>query len=220
MKELKKMIAGLLCLFIVATAASQESPLGKPGFMLKYDVISLLGDQVSKSAGVRLGIEFAAGNNSSIETDVMFIFPCASCGKPYTTINTESTRGFSLSAGYRYYLFSEDPGFKGFHIGPQILYQYTESDMPETYDNGISNTYFVYRNLLAFHAMAGYQLRIAGLLMFNPVVGIGTRYISSINANKKQSGTGQHEFPYNKDYENGSQWFPSVIIELKIGLKL
>jgi hypothetical protein len=220
MKNLSGINAGLLCLFMAFMATAQESPSGRTGIMVKYDVISLLGDQVSKSAGLRMGVEFAIGNNQSLETDAMFIFPCASCGKPYTTIYTDKTRGFSISAGYRYYLFPGEPGFKGFHIGPQILYQYTESDMQETYNNGIQNIYFVYRNLLAFHAMAGYQLRIAGPLMFNPVIGIGTRYISSRNANKKQVGTGQHEFPYNKDYENGSQWFPSVTIELKIGLKL
>ncbi len=68
--------------------------------------------------------------------------------------------------------------------------------------------------------MAGYQLRIAGPLYFDPSAGLGIRYISSRNENKLGSDSGQHEYPYNKNYESGAQWFPSFDISIKIGLKL
>ena len=55
---------------------------------------------------------------------------------------------------------------------------------------------------------------------FDPSLGLGLRYISSRNENKKGNDSGQYEYPYNKDYESGAKWFPSFIMNLKIGLKL
>ncbi|MEN8224745.1 MAG: hypothetical protein ABFS05_05225, partial [Bacteroidota bacterium] len=142
------------------------------------------------------------------------------CEKAYTGITTEKTNGYLLSAETRHYIFPGKQTLSGFHLGPQIIYQYTKSEMMETYDGGIENSYQVYRHLLAAHAMAGYQLRIAGPVFFNPSLGLGFRYISSRNENKKGPDSGQHEYPYDKDYESGNKWFPSFTVNIKIGLKL
>jgi hypothetical protein len=188
--------------------------------MLKYDVISLLGDQVSNSTGIRLGAEIKNPGNRSLEFDAMFIFPCTSCGGAYYTVETEKTVGFMVSADRRFWLYSGRQAFSGFHVGPRLAYQYTQAEMYETYDNGTPNTYFVYRNMGTLHVMAGYQLCIAGPLYFDPELGIGLRYISSWNKDKKGNDPGQHEFPYDKDYESGSKWFPSFDFNIKLGIKL
>jgi len=190
------------------------------GLIIKYDIMSLLGDQVTNSTGIMMGVEYFNKANRSFAIDAMYIFPCEACGKPYTSITTEKTNGFSLSTENRFYLFPGKHPFTGFHLGPQIYYQYTISDMRETFNEGRENIYQVYRNLFAVHAMAGYQLRIAGPLFFNPSIGLGLRYINSRNENKMGPDSGQHEFPYNKDYESGAEWFLSFKVNLKIGLKL
>jgi len=210
------MIIGML----VFTANAQEEYNPKKGFIIKYDLISLLGDQVSNSMGVRLGFEGMTVKDQSIGADIMYIFPCKNCGKAYTKIETEKTVGFLVSANYSFYFFNREDPFRGFHIGPQLAYQYTRSEMPETYDQGVPNTYEVYRNMFTAHAMAGYQINILGRLYFDPALGFGLRYISSRNENKKGSDPGQQEFPYDKDYESGAGWFPSIDISIKIGLKL
>jgi len=199
---------------------AQSGPEKSKSYLIKYDLISLLGDQVTNSMGIQIGSEIFLTANGSLEADVMIIFPCSSCGKPYTSIKTEKTNGFTLSAAYRYYFYSGVKPSSGFHIGPQALYQYTVSELSETYDDGIPNSYHVYRNMGCLHAMTGYQICIAGPLYFDPVIGLGLRYISSYNRGKKGEGSGQFEFPYNKDFETGSKLFPSVTINLKIGFKL
>ncbi|MEE4255447.1 MAG: hypothetical protein V2I47_00270 [Bacteroidales bacterium] len=192
----------------------------KNGFIIKYDVISLLGDQVSNSAGIRLGAEARNGSNMTLAFDAMFIFPCKSCGGAYYTVETEKTVGFTVSADHRFWLYAGKQAFSGFHVGPRLAYQYTRAEMHKTYDNGIPNNYSVYRNMGTFHVMTGYQLRIAGPLYFDPELGIGLRYISSWHKDKKGSEPGQHEFPYDKDYESGSKWFPSFDLNIKLGIKL
>ena len=189
-------------------------------YMIKYDLISLLGDQVTTSLGIQFGTEVMYKRSRSLVVDAMYIFPCAGCDRPYTTITTESTYGWMISGAHRFYLSKPKISPSGFHLGPQVFYQHTKSEMRETYDGGIENYYHVYRDLVAAHVMAGYQLRIVGSLYFNPAVGLGTRFISSRNKNKKGTDSGQHEFPYDKDFESGSAWFPSFNINIKLGLKL
>jgi hypothetical protein len=169
--------------------------------------------------GVRLGLEWMKAENQSLGADIMYIFPCEACGEAYTRIETEKTVGFLISAAYRFYIFSGKSPNSGFHLGPQFAYQYTMADMTES-NNGIPNTYQVYRNMITAHAMTGYQLKIAGPLYFDPSIGLGMRYISSRNVNRKSSGEGQYEYIYNKDYESGARWFFSFDINIKIGFKL
>ena len=208
----------LFCLLLISNLNHAQDE--NKSWIIKYDLISLLGDQVTNSMGVMLGFEHFIKENSSLAFDAMYIFPCSSCGKVYTSITTEKTNGFSLSGEYRFYLIPGKQASTGFHLGPQVYYQYTNADMRETYEGGKENLYQVYRSLFATHAMAGYQLPIAGPLFFNPSFGLGFRFISSRNENKKGNDSGQHEFLYNKDYESGSQWFPSFKINIKIGLIL
>jgi hypothetical protein len=198
---------------------AQESNKDQQGCIIKYDVISLLGDQVSNSMGVRMGLEWMTVEKQSVAADIMYIFPCKSCGGTYTRVETEKTVGFLLSAAYRFYLFEGSSYLSGFHLGPQLAYQYTKADMAET-SNGVPNTYQVYRNMFTLHAMTGYQLKIAGPLYFDPSLGIGLRYISSRNKNKVGTGAGQYEYIYNKDYESGASWFFSFDISIKLGIKL
>jgi len=97
--------------------------------ILKYDVISLLGDQVSNSMGVRLGAEIMYDDKKSLVFDAMYIFPCNSSGGAYTKVETENTVGFMVSADYRFYLFQREHAIGGFHIGPRLAYQFTRSEM-------------------------------------------------------------------------------------------
>lgn len=212
----------IILLFTMLTVShpiwSQEGE--KNGFIIKYDVISLLGDQVSNSSGIRLGAEVRSGNNRTLVFDAMFIFPCKSCGETFYAVETEKTVGFMVSADHRFWLYAGKQAFSGFHVGPRLAYQYTQAEMYETYDNGVPNNYFVYRNMGTFHLMAGYQLCIAGPLYFDPELGIGLRYISSWHKGKIGNDPGQHEIPYDKEYDSGSKWFPSFDFNIKIGLKL
>lgn len=207
----------LVMMFICSFNYAQD--VGR-GWILKYDIVSLLGDQVTNSMGIMLGIEHFLNEKRSVAIDAMYIFPCSGCGKTYSSIPTDKTNGFSVSGEYRFYIIPGRQPATGFHLGPQVYYQYTVADLPETYDGGKENIYQVYRSLLATHVMAGYQLPIAGPFVFNPSFGLGFRYISSRNENKQGNDSGQHEFLYNKDYESGSQWFPSFKLNIKIGLKI
>ena len=220
MERNRIIILATIISMLALSANAQEEKNTRKGFLIKYDLISLLGDQVSNSMGVRLGFERMTVKDQSIAADIMYIFPCKNCGEGYTKIETEKTVGFLISASYCFYLFNREVPFNGFHLGPQLAYQYTRAELFETYNEGVPNTYEVYRNMLTVHAMAGYQIRIAGSIYFDPALGLGFRYISSRNENKKGSDPGQHEFPYDKDYESGAAWFPSIDISIKIGIKL
>lgn len=203
------------CIFLQAGA--QEN---KVEYLIKYDLASILGDQVTNSSGIQLGTELMLDPKQSLAFDVMYIFPCESCKQPYTTITSRDTRGWMISSEYRFYLVRGKHKASGFHLGPQILFQHTKSEMRETYNEGIENIYTVSRDLLATHAMAGYQFRLGGPFFFNPAFGLGLRLISSRTENKQGTDSGQHEFPYDKDFESGSKWFPGFTFNLKFCLKL
>ena len=212
--------ATLFCIILITmNMFSQELHKEEKCCIIKYDMISLLGDQVSPSVGVRAGLEWMNGEGQSLNADIMYIFPCNKCGEAYTRIETEKTVGFLISAEFRFYLYPGSSAFGGFHLGPQLAYQYTIADIEET-NNGISNIFQVYRNMFTAHGMAGYQVRVAGPLYLDPSLGVGIRYISSHNENKKVQESVQHEFMYNKKYETGSKWFPSFDISIKLGIKL
>jgi hypothetical protein len=66
---------------ITGNMYSQENKNDQEGCIIKYDVISLLGDQVSNSMGVRLGLEWMNAERQSLAADIMYIFPCESCGE-------------------------------------------------------------------------------------------------------------------------------------------
>jgi len=211
-------ITAIFSLHVLTLSGQAES--AKPGFTAWYDLMSLLGDQVSNSTGIGIGAEVATWPGQGLEAGLMYIFHCASCGKPYTSITTDDMRGYRISAAYRFYVFQSKTPMSGFHLGPAAEYQHTAYEMDETYGGGIPNTYRVYRNLVAAHAMAGYRIRVAGPLYLDPELGLGIRYISSRNEGKMGAGPGQHEFLYNKDFESGAQWFPSIQASIKIGFKL
>ncbi len=204
-----------LCMSYLVSGQDIKNPI-----ILKYDVISLLGDQVTNSMGVKLGAEYFVTPRHAAGADLMYIFPCSNCSKPYTSIKTESTRGYSVSLFYRYYIHDGIERPEGFYLGPHASYQRTQSEMWEGSDEFGENLYQVYRDLLSFHLMAGYQLNIAGPVYFDPSLGLGVRYISSRSLNKLGTGGGVHEFPYDKDFESGSKWFPSLCFSIKIGIKL
>lgn len=210
----------LIVAIMLISSLSLKSQENKVEYLIKYDLISLLGDQVTTSMGIQLGTEVIYKKNQTFNIDAMFIFPCQTCDFSYNTIPTESTYGWMISSAYRFYLSKAGLAPKGFHLGPQVFYQHTKSEMRETYNSGIEGHYQVYRDLLAAHAMAGYQLQIVGSFYFDPAVGLGIRFISSRNKNKTGTDSGQHEFPYDKDFESGSQWFPSFNINIKLALKL
>ena len=212
-----RILFGTIILWLGLCAYSQED--ANP-VILKYDLVSLLGDQVTNSAGILLGLEKFIRPRHSVNLDAMYIFPCAGCGKSYTSINTESTKGLSVSAGARYYPFVKNGTATGFFFGPLFSYQFTRSEMWEASDTDGENHYQVYRSLFSAHVMAGYQIRIIGPFFFDPSIGLGTRFVSSRNENKTGTDSGQHEFLYDKDFESGSKWFPSLTFSIKIGLKI
>lgn len=218
MKTLLFISLWISCILITVPGMAQTSETEDKPWMIKYDFMSLMGDGTTTSMGVKLGVEIPLKNNQSFEIDAMYIFPCAACKTDYFRIKTEKTNGFTLTAEYRFYLLHRPAPMGGFHLGPQVFYTYTKADMLDT--PGIpSTTYHVYRNLVAAHAMVGYQARMARRLYFDPSIGIGLRYISSWNEYKIEDGSDRYEFPYNKPYEWGSQWFPSVTINIKFAFK-
>lgn len=206
------------CILMATQIMAQTNETEGNTWMIKYDFISLMGDGITSSMGVKLGVEIPLKNNQSFEFDAMYIFPCEACKVAYFRIQTEKTNGIMLTAEYRFYLLHRPAPMGGFHLGPQVFYTYTKADMLETPEKP-STTYHVYRNLVAAHAMVGYQAKMARRLYFDPSIGIGLRYISSWNDNKLEDGSDQYEFPYNKLYESGSQWFPSVTLNIKFAFK-
>ena len=216
MKTIRIFLSTFIFLFSISAVGQQKT---KP-LILKYDLMSLLGDKVTNSMGIQLGLEKFISSSISLSVDAMYIFPCSCCGKPYTGITTESTKGVSASTGARYYSSKKADTPEGLYFGPLFSFLHTRSEMWEASDVSGENLYMVYRDLFSAHVMAGYQLRITGPLYFDPSIGLGTRFISSRNDNKVGTDSGQHEYLYDKDFESGSKWFPSLNISIKIGLKI
>ncbi len=178
-----------------------------------------------------LGAEMYIANNYSVYANAGVIQSYGSSGGNWLQLSAQSTSGFKLQFEGRRYLNRHkifDPAVllfwphifqyksqslenTGYYISLHSAYQQTSTSRTET-----QNDYMVERSAIGMHVIIGYQsIKIYGLVI-DYSVGLGGQYISSNSKDKLGSNT-DNDWPWNKNYDEGSGIFPSFVYQVRIG---
>jgi hypothetical protein len=195
----------------------QDNSNNKTELYFKYSPLSLLGDGVTNSIGIQLGLEYKLKNQIGIQQDIMYIFLFSHKNQNFFTINVNNINGIRSITELRFYLNKENQHLEGIYIAPQLIYQYTKAIRTQSLVNQDVNEYCIKRNVIAFHGKLGWQLVNKCRFILDVSCGVGLRYIASFNSGKIPDHSIDYEFPYSKDYDSGSKIFPSFIMALNIG---
>ena len=123
---------------IMLTAATTYSQQKTSGVIIKYDIMSLLGDQVTNSMGIMMGVEYFAKKDKSFSLDAMYIFlHVLIVGSLIQVLVLKKPMVFHYQLRTDTTSFPGKSPFTGFHLGPQVHYQYTIAEMRETYNGGV-----------------------------------------------------------------------------------
>ncbi|MBI9039439.1 MAG: hypothetical protein JEY97_15000 [Bacteroidales bacterium] len=189
--------------------------------IIKYDITSLMGDGVTNSSGIQVGIELELKDNFSFEQDLMYIFGLDKNDIGYFEIDVENVYGLKSVSELRYYLkHGIEPKLTGVYLAPNLILQYTNALRKQLDENHISNSYHVNRFVFALHGKLGIQFVLYKNLFLDISAGFGIRYISSNSFGEKNDYISEYEYPYNKTYNTGSNWFPSITGGFRLGYKL
>jgi hypothetical protein len=210
----------LLCIPIFTYGQTSTDLIENKAIYLKYDFASIVGDGVTNSCGVQLGLEFEMNDNIGFEQDLMYIFTADWQNNGYYEIEVEKVNGLKSITELRFYRYSKDNRkLKGPYVAPNLIFQYTEATREAKDENHAVYSYNVGRFVFALHGKFGYQSKLYRKIYFDLACGPGIRYISSKSQNKKISYSTTYEFPYSKDYDTGSEWFLSINFSFKIAYK-
>jgi uncharacterized protein YxeA len=209
----------VICSFFVF-GQNQSDIENKPVKIIKFDISSLMGDQVTNSSGIQLGLEIELKDNLSFEQDLMYIFKYDRSYKRYFEITCENINGIKSVSELRYYFKKDiDPKFTDIYMAPNLILQYTNAIREENDEYGTPNNYQVNRFVFALHGKIGLQFALYKNLYLDISTGLGVRNISSNAIGKKSNNNNEHEFLYGKLYDNGSEWFISLTGSFRLGFK-
>ena len=162
-------------------------------------------------------------NKNSLGIDLGYIIYYGSPAKGDISIPVKNVKGFYSNIEYRHY-YHQSKRYK-FYYGVNFVYQNSKTTREEEilnytinppYATVFINNYIVVRELYAAHIKAGIRMQYHNFV-FDPTIGIGVRYITSTAIDKVGTDNGEYEIPYNKPFDNGSKWFPSINYNFKIG---
>jgi len=217
----KKVIVLILIIFpFYVLCQNEPDKESKSVKIIKFDISSLMGDGVTNSSGIQLGIESELKDNLSFEQDLMYIFKFDRNYSGFFDIDVENIYGLKSVSELRYYLKKYiEPKLTDVYLAPNLIFQYTNALRKQYDENHIPNSYHVNRFVFALHGKIGLQFILYKNLILDIAAGFGTRYISSNSIGEKYDYIDESEYPYGKLYNTGSKWFPSMTGSFRIGYK-
>ncbi len=193
----------------------------KPDKIIKFDIVGLMGDGVTNSSGIQLGVEMELKKSFSFEQDLMYIFKFDSDNPPFFETEVENILGLKSVSEFRYYFKKDiDPKLTDVYIAPGLILQYTTASRKQSDKLQNTNNYIVNRFVFAFHGKLGIQFELYKNLLLDISAGLGIRYVSSNSSGEKDGYIYGPEYVYGKKYNSGSQWqFPSMTGSFRIGYR-
>ncbi|MCF6185211.1 MAG: hypothetical protein L3J56_11455 [Bacteroidales bacterium] len=220
--SLKKLIYLLLLLSVNFSFGQDTLRIKEKKVLVKTSPFLLLGgDYITYSVGIPLGIEIKINKKLNFYQGFTYIMPAIKDNVNsiiYFRKREDKINGIRTDSELKRYFKSNT--YKGFYLSTHFLYQYTDVS---TVTGGYQRTY---RNLFALHEKIGWQTIIKNGFFFNNgfvfdvAIGFGVRYdYSQTNYSNQLSTFNERSllYPYNKIYQYGSKWFPSVNGSFKIG---
>jgi len=213
---MKNKIIFLIAIFISVNSYSfcQDTINNKKNFIIKFSPFLLLGDYITASIGIPIGIEFKINKKLSFDQNFSYIFG----SKDHNTvfIPIENMKGIRSDSEFKRYLNNRN-NFTGFYLASHILYQYTNVTTADWVGH-----LKVYRNLFAIHEKVGWQYISKKGFVFDVAIGFGPRYITSKSSddasiNFLESGPFPWSWHEKKPYEYGSKWYFGINGSFKLG---
>lgn len=218
----KMIIVIILVIFpYLVSGQNQPDKERKSVKIIKFEISGLMGDGVTNSSGIQLGIESELKDNFSFEQDLMYIFKFDRNNSGFLEIDVENIYGLKSVSELRYYLKKDiEPKLTDVYLATNLILQYTNALRKQKDENYIPNSYHVNRFVFALHGKIGLQFVLYKNLIIDISAGFGIRYISSNSIGEKYDYIDECEYPYGKLYNTGSKWFPSMTGGFRLGYKL
>ncbi|MFH1196334.1 MAG: hypothetical protein V1720_11535 [bacterium] len=198
--------------------------------IIKFSALDLLTGYYYSSSTIQFGFEKGVSNDISINTEIGFSFHVNR--KPeFFMINLKSSSGFAFESEIRKYIDVSTFNYTGQYFSVDFLYRYLDAkkehsvesiikDTQPELSNNIIEEYSIFRNEFAIHVKYGYQsISVAGFTA-DFSAGVGLRYISSRTVSANPIAVTEYEFSYHKPFGEGSQYFFSGTVAIKIGWSL
>lgn len=244
---IKSILLIVICfsLFSPNYTYSQKDGLSTNQIMFTTSLLDYLVGPVS-CRNLNLGAEFYTRNNNSISLNFgkleSFGSP-SSTGYFSYGVSSTNTSGYKIQLERKHYLNidsifwpsialfwphilqfkSQDLEYSGYYYAGNIFYQNTKTDRTETLvnpvDQNTTNQYEVARNVYSANLKFGYQCIKKYGLVIDYSVGLGAQYIASSTNNKIGDNTinNDRDFPWRKQFDNGSGIYPHLCYQLKLG---
>ena len=220
--NVKKIIVIILVIFpYFISCQNQPDKERKSVKIIKFEISGLMGDGITNSSGIQLGIESELKNNLSFEQDLMYIFKFDRNNSGFFEIDVENIYGLKSVSELRYYLKKDvKPKLTDVYLALNLILQYTNALRKQKDENHIPNSYHVNRFVFALHGKIGLQFVLYKNLILDISAGLGIRYISSNSIGEKYDYIEECEYLYGKLYNSGSKWLPSMTGGFRLGYKL
>lgn len=230
----------------IAACAQQVDTISVKKLVITTSALEYLPIRLN-AGNFNLGAEMYLSNNYSLNANVGVIQSYGSSGGNWLQLSAQSTSGFKLQLEGRRYLNRHkifDPAVllfwphifqyksqsvqnSGYYFALHAVYQQTNTEREETIFepstgfpypdyNTIQNDYVVERSAVGMHLKFGYQSIKSCGLVIDYSVGLGGQYISSSSKDKLGSNTDK-DWPWNKDFDEGSGFYFSPVYQVRIG---
>lgn len=187
-------------------------------YILKFSLSDLLTGMTFESTTIQFGLEKGISKNQTIEGQIGYLFH-AFQGSGFLNVDLTGGYGFALETEFKNY-FSDNRinSFSGHYVSLDLLYRFFYAEREERGE--ILNQYSVYRNECGVFLKYGFQTMAISGFVSDFSIGAGWRYLTSNSDNQYQLYVTESEFPYNKEFNNGTRSFFSVTAAIKIGWSL
>jgi hypothetical protein len=204
------------------TFCSSQAQTGS-GMLIKTSPFSLLPSMVTNHGFLVFGIEKKIKNRISFSQDLGYLIYYGERSDIWD-IRVKDVSGFTLRSEIRRYFGDNESDYTGFYLGFHFMFNYSRATRTQTVVDypraAYHHDYYVKRNVSAVHVTAGHQVHMNSRFTFDISSGLGIRRISSYSENKMERSIIEFEIPYNKPYDEGTRFFPSVITNVKFGYRI
>ncbi len=202
-----KQFAIFTLLLLFMSTCAQNNTFQKKFVDVSLSMAGVEGDRVTNSMGIQAGIEFRLKNNVGMQCDLRYIFDVPRLrGNGYFIIHVDNLTGFAIHTDVKIYLRQSGDQLTGGYFGGQVLYQYTISSLQ---DNRVNRT------KADLYGITGWKYLGNTGFLFEVSAGIGMQLISSYSSGKNYSVS--NEFPWSKPYGSGTNIYPDLTWNIRIG---
>lgn len=186
---------------------AQDTVLQKKFIDVSVSLSGFGGDYVTNSMGVQAGVEFRLKKNVAMQCDLRYIFDLPGLrGSGYFIINVDNLVGFAINTEVKVYQRQFRNELRGGYLGGQAFFEYTNASLHETQVN---------RNKIGIYGIVGWKYIGNKGFLFETSGGIGMQLISSYSTNKTYYIS--NEFPWSKSYDSGTNLYPDLTWNVRIG---